>query len=71
MWTKEELTAMGDILVKLHVTVVSDEIHEDFVFRGKHQVFAAIKEEFAQISVTCTAPSIASMKLTNLFIPKI
>ena len=73
VWTKEELTAMGDILVKHHVTVVSDEIHEDFVFRGKHQVFAAIKEEFAQISVTCTAPSktfnIASMMISNIFIP--
>ena len=73
VWTKEELTAMGDILVKHHVTVVSDEIHEDFVFRGKHQVFAAIKEEFAQISVTCTAPSktfnLAGLQVSNIFIP--
>jgi len=26
------------------VTVVSDEIHQDFVFKGKHQVFAGLKK---------------------------
>ena len=40
MFTKEELTAMGDICVKHGVTVVSDEIHNDFVFRGEHTVSA-------------------------------
>ena len=44
VWTKEELTRLGDICVKHHVTIVSDEIHEDFVFKGKHQVFANIKK---------------------------
>ncbi|MFR3949892.1 MAG: hypothetical protein ACLTZM_24465 [Ruminococcus sp.] len=28
------------------MTVVSDEIHQDFVFKGKHQVFAGLKKEF-------------------------
>lgn len=32
VWTAEELTKMGDICIKHGVTVVSDEIHEDFVF---------------------------------------
>ena len=73
VWSKEELTRLGDICVKHHVTVVSDEIHEDFVFKGKHQVFANIKKEYEEITVTCTAPSktfnIASLMISNILIP--
>ena len=47
VWTKEELEKVGDICLKHNVLVVSDEIHADFVFKGKHQVFAAIKKESA------------------------
>ena len=72
VWTKEELTKLGDICVKHGVTVVSDEIHQDFVFKGKHQVFANIKKDFADITVTCTAPSktfnIASLMVSNIII---
>lgn len=73
VWSKEELTRLGDICVKHHVTVVSDEIHEDFVFKGKHQVFTNIKKEYEEITVTCTAPSktfnIASLMISNILIP--
>ena len=73
VFTKEELTAMGDICVKHGVTVVSDEIHNDFVFRGEHTVFASIKKEFEDICVVCTSPSktfnLASMMISNIFVP--
>ena len=73
VWTVDELRQMGDICVKHGVTVVSDEIHEDFVFEGHHTVFADICEEFANISITCTSPSktfnLASMLISNIFIP--
>ena len=74
VWTAEELTKMGDICIKHGVTVVSDEIHEDFVF-GDHQhtVFATIKKEFEQNSVTCTSPAktfnLAGLQVSNIFIP--
>ena len=72
VWTKEELTRIGDICVKYGVTVVSDEIHHDFVFKGEHTVFAGIKKEFENITITCTSPSktfnIASMLISNIFI---
>ena len=72
VWTKEELTALGDICVKHGVIVVSDEIHADFVFEGKHQVFAAIKKEFEEITITCTSPSktfnLAGLMISNIFI---
>lgn len=73
VWTKEELETIGDICVKHGVTVVSDEIHNDFIWEGTHIVFAGIKKEFADISVTCTSPSktfnLASMLISNIFIP--
>lgn len=73
VWTREELEKIGDICVKHGVTVVSDEIHNDFVWEGTHTVFAGIKKEFADISVTCTSPSktfnLASMLISNIFIP--
>jgi cystathionine beta-lyase len=73
VWTQEELTAMGDICMKYNVTVVSDEIHGDFIYPGyKHTVFAGIKPEFADIAITCTAPSktfnLAGLQVSNVFI---
>lgn len=73
VFTKEELAAMGDLCVKHGVKVVSDEIHNDFVFRGEHTVFTAVKKEYEEISVICTSPSktfnLASMLISNIFIP--
>ena len=72
VWTTEELIRLGDICLKYQVTVVSDEIHSDFIFRGRHQVFADLKREYADITVTCTAPSktfnLAGLLLSNIFI---
>lgn len=73
VWTAEELTYLGDICLKHGVIVVSDEIHQDFVFRGRHHVFAGLKKEFENISITCTAPSktfnLAGLMMSNIFIP--
>lgn len=74
VWTKEELLNMGDICLKHGVYVVSDEIHQDFIYKGHtHQVFASLKPEFALNSITCTAPSktfnLAGLQTSNIFIP--
>lgn len=73
VFTKEELTAMGEICLKHGVLVVSDEIHNDFVFQGEHTVFASVKKEYEDISIVCTSPSktfnLASMLISNIFIP--
>lgn len=72
-WTVEELTRMGELCVRYGVTVVSDEIHHDFIFRENHHVFASLKKEFEEISIICTSPSktfnLAGMMLSNIFIP--
>lgn len=73
VWTKEELTRLGDICVKHNVVVVSDEIHHDFIWSGVHEVFTNIKKEYEEISMTCTSPSktfnIAGLQISNIFIP--
>lgn len=73
VWTREELITLGDICVKNNVVVVSDEIHHDFIWKGKHEVFASIKSAYEEISMTCTSPSktfnIAGMQISNIFIP--
>lgn len=73
VWTKEELIRLGDICMKHDVIVASDEIHEDFVFQGKHQVFAGLKKEYEDRCIVCTSPSktfnLATMVLSNIFIP--
>lgn len=73
VWRKEELIRLGDICYKHHVIVVSDEIHSDFVFRGRHHVFAGLKEEYKEIAIVCTSPSksfnFAGLQISNIFIP--
>lgn len=73
VWTEEELIRLGDLCMQHQVIVVSDEIHGDFAFQGKHHVFAALKREYAQRSVICTSPSktfnLAGLSLSNIFIP--
>lgn len=72
VWQPEELTRLGDICRRHHVIVVSDEIHADFVFQGKHHVFASLKKEYEEMTVTCTSPSktfnLAGLQLSNIFI---
>ncbi|MDR1703004.1 MAG: pyridoxal phosphate-dependent aminotransferase [Sporomusaceae bacterium] len=73
VWTKEELVDLGNICLKHGVTVISDEIHADFVYPGyRHTIFANINPEFAEIAVTCTAPTktfnLAGLQISNIFV---
>jgi cystathionine beta-lyase len=71
VWKSDELTRIGAICLANGVTVVSDEIHCDFVYAGhRHIPFASIGDEFLQHSVTCTAPSktfnLAGVQVANI-----
>ena len=57
VWTREELETLGNICHRHHVIVVSDEIHADYTFQGTHHIFAGLKPEYEEITVTCTAPT--------------
>lgn len=73
VWTESELRRVGDICLAHGVVIVSDEIHSDFVWEGRHTVFAALGEKYANNCVICTAPSktfnIAGLQISNIFIP--
>lgn len=74
VWTRAELTRMGDICLRHGVTIVSDEIHADFVWgKHRHTVFAQLGEKYAQNTIICTAPSktfnLAGLQVSNIFIP--
>ena len=73
VWKEWELRKIGDICLKHNVLVVSDEIHNDFVYPGfEHTVFANVDPRFAEFTVTCTAPSktfnLAGLQISNIFI---
>lgn len=73
VWKEWELRKIGDICLKHGVLVVSDEIHSDFTWQGhRHLVFASLSPEYAEITVTCTAPSktfnLAGLQISNIFI---
>lgn len=58
VWTKEELTEIGNLCVKHGVFVLSDEIHGDIVYKGhKHIPFASLSDAIAKQTVACIAPS--------------
>lgn len=74
VWTREELSRVGEICLRNGVLVVSDEIHFDLIMPGyTHTVFASISEEFANNCLVLTAPSktfnIAGLQTSNIFIP--
>ena len=73
VWTRDELLRMGEICLRHGVTVISDEIHQDFIYKGhKHLVFSNLDARFAGVTMTCTAPSktfnLAGLQLANIFI---
>lgn len=73
VWTKEELTKIIDICVKHEVMIISDEIHQDFVYKpNKHVPTASINKDATKYIVTCTAPSktfnLAGLQTSNIII---
>jgi cysteine-S-conjugate beta-lyase len=57
-WTPEELTELGNICLERNILIISDEIHSDLILPGqKHVPLAAISSSFAEITITCIAPS--------------
>lgn len=71
VWTRDELTRLGEIALRHDVTVVADEIHCELVFAPREHIpFASISPDFAAHSVTCVSPSkafnIAGLQIANI-----
>ena len=58
IWDRETLKRIGDLCVKYHVLVLSDEIHCDITKPGCDYVpFASVSENCRNNSITCVAPT--------------
>ena len=74
VWTREELTKVGELCTKNNVIIVSDEIHADIVYhKHKHIPIASISNDIEQNSITCIAASktfgIAGLVTSTSIIP--
>ncbi len=58
VWTRDELTRLGEICRAHDVLVVADEIHGDITFPGHdYTPFASLSGQDAQNSITCLSPA--------------
>lgn len=58
VFRREELERMSEVCLRHGITICSDEIHSDLVFRGhQHVPVAALDPEIAQHTITLIAPS--------------
>jgi cystathionine beta-lyase len=74
LWNKDEITRMGEVVIRHGAVVISDEIHSEILFKGsRHTPFASISEEFEQNCVVCMAPSktfnLAGLEASSIIIP--
>ncbi|MCH5272091.1 MAG: pyridoxal phosphate-dependent aminotransferase [Lachnospiraceae bacterium] len=74
IWDKETLRRIGELCLKHHVVVLSDEIHCDLTDPGLNYVpFASVSEECRENSITCIAPTkafnLAGMQTAAVMIP--
>ncbi len=82
VWERGELKALAEIILENDLVLISDEIHEEQVYRGHHHLpVASLSPEIADRTVTLTAASkafnvaglttsiaiIPNRKLLNLF----
>ncbi|MCR5291290.1 MAG: pyridoxal phosphate-dependent aminotransferase [Eubacterium sp.] len=73
VWKEEELRQIADICIKHNVIIVSDEIHADFIWHGRHHVLVDLDRKYRDYVVTCTSPTktfnIAGLQISNIIIP--
>jgi cysteine-S-conjugate beta-lyase len=74
VWTREELTKLGEIMLRHKCLVISDEIHCELLMKGyKHIPFATLSSEFEQNCIVCMAASktfnLAGIEASSIIIP--
>ncbi|MDY4971225.1 MAG: MalY/PatB family protein [Lachnospiraceae bacterium] len=74
VWSREELETIGEICLRHHVLIFSDEIHCDITYPGAvHTPFASIHKELEDLVIVGTSPSktfnLAGLQVSNIIIP--
>lgn len=58
VWSKDELTKIGELCIKYDVLIISDDIHSDLLLFDSHYTpIASINKRIANQTITCIAPS--------------
>lgn len=71
VWSREELRRVGDICLRNHVMIISDEIHCELVFPGHtYTPFASLGDSYLWNTITCVSPSksfnLAGLQIANI-----
>ena len=74
IWDKDTLAKIGELCVKHHVLVLSDEIHCDITRPGKEYIpFASVSDSCKYNSITCVAPTktfnLAGIQTSAVIVP--
>ncbi|SFR88521.1 MalY/PatB family protein [Anaeromicropila populeti] len=74
IWEEQDLLEIGELCLRHHVVVVSDEIHCDLTDPGYEYIpFASVSDVCAQNSITCTSASkafnLAGLQAAAVVIP--
>lgn len=58
VWQKRELEEIAEICLKNNITIVSDDVHSDIVYKGnKHIPIASISRDIEERTITSFSPS--------------
>lgn len=58
IWDRETLARIGELALRYHVAVISDEIHCDLTAPGRDYVpFATVSDACRAVGITCIAPT--------------
>ncbi|MDZ3952346.1 MalY/PatB family protein [Bacillus thuringiensis] len=73
VWEEEELENLGAICAKHNIIVISDEIHNDLIYKGyRYHPFTSISKVMENNTITCISTSktfnLAGLKTCNLII---
>lgn len=71
VWTKEELTKLGEICIKHNIIIISDDIHCELVMPGnEYTPLPSISEALQNQCISCISPSksfnIAGLQIANI-----
>lgn len=74
VWTKDELIKINQLCIKHSVTLLSDEIHGDLVFKGTdYTPMFSLPENLIQNIIVCVSPSktfnVAALHAATVIIP--
>ncbi|MGF2385686.1 MalY/PatB family protein [Lentilactobacillus otakiensis] len=74
VWTKDELIKINQLCIKHNVTLLSDEIHGDLVFKGAdYTPMFTLPDDLIQNVIVCVSPSktfnVAALHAATVIIP--